>query len=67
MAEIAEKSSLITINAHEENHSQARFTSLGKNIIEPLKQWRFIEIEKIGGNRWIKLTEEGVNASEFLI
>ncbi len=68
MAIIAEEKELITINAEKLNHSQARFASLDKNIIEPLeKKWEFIEIEKIGRNRWIKITQEGKNAAEFLI
>ena len=66
MAELADKEQLITINAEKENYSMARFTSLDKNIIEPLEQWKFIEVEKIGRNRWIKITQEGINASEFL-
>ena len=67
MAEIAEERGIITIES-KLNHSQARFASLDKNIIEPLeKEWGFIEIEKIGRNRWIKITEEGKNAAEFLI
>ncbi len=67
MAELAEEEGLIIIES-KSNHSQARFTSLDKNIIEPLeKEWGFIEIEKIGRNRWIKITEEGRNAAEFLI
>ena len=50
------------------DYSQARFASLDKNIIEPLEnEWGFIEIEKIGRNRWIKITQEGIDASEFLI
>lgn len=68
MAEIAEEQGLITITSEDKNHSQARFASLDKNIIQPLmEQWNFIEIEKIGRNRWIKITEEGQNAAEFLI
>jgi len=67
MAEIAEEQELIIINS-KENHSQARFASLDKNIIQPLlEEWNFIEIEKIGRNRIIKITEEGQNAAEFLI
>jgi len=67
MAEIAEKQGLIIINAEKSNHSQARFASLDKNIIEPLeKEWGFIEVEKIGRNRWIKITQDGIDASEFL-
>ena len=65
---IAEQKEIITVNAENENHSQARFASLDKNIIEPLeKQWGFIKVEKIGRNRWISITEEGKNAAEFLI
>jgi hypothetical protein len=41
---------------------------LDKNIISPLEnQWGFVLVEKIGRTRWIKVTEEGQNASEFLI
>ncbi len=67
MAKIAEEKELITINAKETNHSMARFASLSKNIIQPLEKWGFIAVEKIGRNHWIKITEEGNNASEFLI
>lgn len=50
------------------NYSQARFASLDKNIITPLENdWKFIQVEKIGRNRWIKITEEGKHAAEFLI
>jgi len=67
MAKLSEDEKLITINAMEKNHSMARFTSLDKNIIQPLEeQWKFIEVEKIGRNRWIKLTQEGKNAIKFL-
>ena len=68
MAEIAEEQKIIIINSEDRNHSQARFASLDKNIIQPLvDEWNFVEIEKIGRNRWIKITEEGRNAAEFLI
>ena len=68
MAEIAEEQELITINSEEKNHSQARFASLDKNIIQPLQdEWNFIDVEKIGRNRWIKITQEGLDAAEFLI
>ncbi len=68
MAKIADKQGIITVNAEESNYSQARFASLDKNIIAPLeKDWKFIEIEKIGRNRWIKITQEGRDAAEFLI
>jgi len=68
MAELAEKENLITVNAREENYTQARFASLDKNIIQPLvEQWKFVEVEKIGRTRWVKITQEGINAAEFLI
>ena len=58
---------LISVGARDENYEQARFASLDKNIIQPLEnEWGFIEVEKIGRNRWIKLTKEGEHASEFL-
>jgi hypothetical protein len=66
MAKLAVENNLISVNA--ENESQATFASLDQNIISPLeKKWGFIEIEKIGRTRWIKITNEGINVSEFLI
>jgi hypothetical protein len=66
MARICLDEKLITI--HAENESQATYASLDQNIISPLeKKWGFIEVEKIGRTRWIKITDEGRNASEFLI
>ena len=67
LAEIAEERKILNINAREENHSQARFASLDKKLIQPLKNtWNFVEEEKIGKNRWISFTDDGKNASEFL-
>ena len=68
MAEEAEKRKIIIINAREQNFTQARFASLDKNIVQPLVEtWGFVEVEKIGRNRWIKMTEDGEHAAEFLI
>ncbi len=68
MAELADEGGLISVNAERENYSQARFASLDKNIIQPLlTHWKFIEEEKIGRTRWIKMTQEGRNAAKFLI
>jgi hypothetical protein len=68
MAELAERHKIIVVKAREENFEQARFASLDKNIIQPLEDhWSFVEVEKIGRNRWIKITEAGLQASEFLI
>ena len=66
--ELADQQGIIQVNAEKENYIQARFASLDQNIIQPLlERWHFIEIEKIGRTRWIKITQEGINASEFLI
>jgi len=68
MAEEAEKSKIIIVNARKQNFTQARFASLDKNIVQPLVDtWGFVEVEKIGRNRWLKLTEDGNYASEFLL
>ena len=68
MAEEAEKRKIIIVNAKEQNFTQARFASLDKNIVQPLVDtWGFVEVEKIGRNRWIKMTEDGEHAAEFLI
>jgi len=68
MAELAERQGLIRVNAEERNHSQARFASLDKSIIQPLLlHWKFIRVEKVGRTRWIQMTEEGQNAARFLI
>jgi len=68
MADLAVKNNLIVVNAKKENYTQARFASLDKNIIQPLEHdWKFIEVNKIGRSRWIKITQEGMNAAEFLI
>lgn len=66
MAKIAEEKKLITV--HLQHADQTRFASLDANIIQPLvEQWKFVEIEKIGRNRWIRMTLEGAHAAEFLI
>jgi len=68
MAELSDKNKIIEVNAEKENYTQARFASLDKNIIQPLRdQWKFVEEEKVGRTRWLKITKEGSNAAEFLI
>ena len=66
LADMAIKRKIITINSTQ-NFKMARFTSLDKNVIRPLKdQWNFVDEEKIGRNRYIFLTEDGKLASQFL-
>ena len=68
MAEEAEHRKIITVNARKQNFTQARFASLDKNIVQPLVDtWGFVEVEKIGRNRWLRLTEDGNYAAEFLL
>ena len=68
MAEEAEHRKIITVNARKQNFTQARFASLDKNIVQPLVDtWGFVEVEKIGRNRWLRLTNDGYYASEFLL
>jgi len=46
---------------------QARFASLDQNIIQPLKEkWNFVDVEKIGRTRWVKLNQNGENVTKFL-
>jgi len=67
MAEIAVNNELITVNAEKDNYDQARFASLDQNIIQPLKEkWNFVDVEKIGRTRWVKLNQNGENVTKFL-
>jgi len=67
LAELADKQKLIEIGAKEKNYDQARYASLDKNIIQPLRdEWKFIKEERIGKSRWLEITEEGKNARVIL-
>jgi hypothetical protein len=50
----------------EERSDQAAYMALNKNLIEPLMDWKFIDVEKIGARHIVSLTEEGINALRFL-
>jgi predicted transcriptional regulator len=50
----------------EGNSDQAAYMSLNKNLIEPLMDWKFISVEKIGARHIVSLTDEGINALKFL-
>jgi hypothetical protein len=42
----------------EEEHSdQAAYMALNKNLIEPLMEWKFISVEKIGARHIVSLTD----------
>jgi len=68
MVRLAEENNLITVKEDAKNPAISRYASLDKNIIKPLiEQWGFLEVEKKGRARYIKLTQEGQDASEFLV
>jgi hypothetical protein len=49
------------------NHRMSKYTTLDKKIIKPLKlDWGFIDEERVGKNRRIFFTEDGIAASKFL-
>jgi hypothetical protein len=50
----------------EERRDQAAYMALNKNLIEPLMEWKFISVEKIGSRHIVSLTDEGINALRFL-
>jgi len=67
LAKLVDDAKIIEINARESNYEQARFASLDKNIIQPLvNQWKYAKVEQIGRSRYVKITETGKNAIEFL-
>jgi hypothetical protein len=50
----------------EERSDQAAYMALNKNLIDPLRDWRFISVEKIGARHIVSLTGEGISALTFL-
>jgi hypothetical protein len=50
----------------EARREQAAYMALNKNLIEPLIEWKFISVEKIGSRHIVSLTDEGLNALRFL-
>lgn len=55
-----------TQDKEEERSDQAAYMALNKNLIEPLMDWKFISVEKIGSRHIVSLTDEGINALRFL-
>ena len=67
-SKLAVENKIIIVNAQDKNQSQATFASLDKNIISSLEnEWKFINVEKMGRTRWIKINKDGKNAAKFLI
>lgn len=65
LAAEAEKEGVIKVNS--KNAPQARFASLDKNVIQPLLEWGFVEVEKVGRARHVRVTDEGRGAAGFLV
>ena len=53
-------------DTQEEHSDQAAYMALNKNLIEPLMDWKFISVEKMGSRHIVSLTDEGLNALRFL-
>jgi predicted transcriptional regulator len=57
------------ISLHKDNKitkRELKDLALNKNLIEPLMDWKFISVEKIGARHIVSLTDEGINALRFL-
>jgi len=68
MVRIAVDNGLISVKSDAKNPEISKYASLDQNIIKPLiEEWKFVKVEKKGRVRYIKLTQEGLDASEFLI
>jgi hypothetical protein len=48
--------------------NQRKFVAeiIGTFIVEPLIDWKFIRVEKIGAHHIVSLTDAGINALKFL-
>jgi hypothetical protein len=71
LKDIAIQNKLIHEGGREDNKSdeyseQAGFMALNKTLIEPLRSWGFITIEKLGSHHVVSLTNEGRDALRFL-
>jgi hypothetical protein len=71
LKDLALNKSLIQVGKKDEQDKEARkdqaaYMALNKNLIEPLMDWKFIDVEKIGSRHIVSLTDEGVNALRFL-
>jgi hypothetical protein len=71
LKDIAIQNKLIHEGRREDNKSdeyseQAGFMALNKTLIEPLRSWGFITIEKLGSHHVVSLTNEGRDALRFL-
>jgi hypothetical protein len=50
----------------EDYSEQAGFVALNKTLIELLKSWRFITVEKVGSHQAVSLSDEGRDTLRYL-
>jgi hypothetical protein len=50
----------------DEYTEQAAYMALNKNLIDPLLEWKFITVYKIGAHHIVSVTDDGRNALKFL-
>ena len=71
LKDIAIQNKLIHEHSREERTAgeyseQAGFMALKSTLIEPLRSWGFITVEKVGSHYVVSLTNEGRDALRFL-
>jgi hypothetical protein len=66
LRDLALEEKIIHIDENKEHKDTAAYMTLNKNIIEPLENWNFINIEKIGNSKIVSLSIDGKNALKFL-
>ncbi len=68
LKDLALERNLIYVGKRDEEgrSDQAAYMALNKNLIEPMMDWKFINVEKIGAHHIVSLTDEGINALRFL-
>jgi len=66
LKDLAIEENLIRVSEDKENKEISAYMALNKNIIEPLQNWNFINIKKIGNSKIVTLSTDGLNALKFL-
>ena len=61
-----EKRLTAKVRTTKEYSDQAAYMSLNKNLIAPLRNWRFITESKVATHHIVSLTKDGKNALHFL-
>lgn len=56
---------LIHVERHK-NKEQSAYMALKSNLLDPLLEWKFITVERVGRHHDLILTEDGLNVLKFL-